>query len=78
MPSAYPVILADQLRATAELLRLPEHAVASALVFMHRFKKGCGDFDMADDVCLFASSFTELTAEIPWSFRAHSYHLLQH
>ena len=62
MPSAYPIILSDQLRATAELLRLPEHAVASALVFMHRFKRDCGDFDMTDDVCLFASLLTELTA----------------
>ena len=52
MPSGYPIVTSDQLRATAELLRLPDHATASALYFMHRFKRDCQEFDMPDDVWL--------------------------
>ena len=57
MASAYPIVTLDQLRATAELLRLPEHATASALYFVHRFRRDCRDVDMPDDVWLHAKSF---------------------
>ena len=57
MPSAYPIVTSDQLRATAELLRLPENATASALCFMHRFKRDCREFDMPDDVWLHPECF---------------------
>jgi len=52
MPSRYPMVTSCQLRATADLLRLPEHATASALVFMHRFKRDCRELDTSDDVWL--------------------------
>ncbi|CAL5224658.1 g7377 [Coccomyxa viridis] len=65
MPSGYPIVTSDQLRATAELLRLPEHATASALYFMHRFKRDCREADMPDDrlnaACLFVAAKVEET-----------------
>ena len=65
MPSGYPIVTSDQLRATAELLRLPEHATASALYFMHRFKRDCREADMPDDVWLHTKCFVLSDSTFP-------------
>lgn len=38
------------LRATAELLRLPNQAVATAAVFFHRYRASSSEFGIAPDV----------------------------
>lgn len=50
MANASAVQICDQLKASAQLLRLPWQAVATSLVFLHRFRGSAAEFDLPDDV----------------------------
>ncbi len=71
MADTFQFQICDKLKASADLLRLPWQAVATSLVFLHRFRHFAADYDLPNDVATLPS----LAVPIPSCFVLyHFYH----